>query len=68
MANGLRAERPVFDSRQGLGILFVTASRPGLGPTHPPIQWIPGALLWETEWPGRDTNHSPPSSDKFKKR
>jgi hypothetical protein len=34
-----------FDSWQGLGIfLFTIASRMALGPTQPPIQWIPGAL------------------------
>jgi hypothetical protein len=34
-----------FESRQGLGIfLYTTASRPVLGPTQPPIQWVPGAL------------------------
>jgi hypothetical protein len=39
-----------FDSRQELGIfLFNTASRPDLGPTQPPIQWVPGALSLEVK-------------------
>jgi hypothetical protein len=34
-----------FESRQGVGIyLSKTASRPALGPTQSPIQWVPGAL------------------------
>jgi hypothetical protein len=36
-----------FDSRQGLGsFLFTTVSRPALGPTLPPIQWVLGASPW----------------------
>jgi hypothetical protein len=30
-------------------------------PTHPPIQWTPGALSPEVKWPGRESDHSPPS-------
>jgi hypothetical protein len=37
--------------------LIATASRPAVGPTHPPIHWVPGVKR-----PGRETDHSPPSS------
>jgi hypothetical protein len=41
----LQAGRQGFDYRQGHRLfLFVTASRPALGPTQPHIQWMPGAL------------------------
>jgi hypothetical protein len=58
----------VFESRQGLGIfLFTTAaSTPALGPTHPPIQWVPVTLSREVKWPGRETDRSRPSSAEFK--
>jgi len=39
----LRAGRPDFDTRQGLGLfLFATASRSALGTTQPPSNWILG--------------------------
>jgi hypothetical protein len=52
-----------FESRHGLGIfLFTTSSTPGLGPTQPPIQWVPRALSLGVKWPGREVDHSPSSS------
>jgi hypothetical protein len=47
----------------GLGIiLFTTVSGTALGPTQPPIQWVPAALSLEVKRPGREAYHSPPSS------
>jgi hypothetical protein len=40
-----QAGRSRFDSRQGQDIfLYSTASRKSLGPTQPPILWVPGTL------------------------
>jgi hypothetical protein len=56
-----------FDSLQELGIfLFTTASRTALGPTQPPIQWVPGALSLGVKRSGREADHSPPSSAEVK--
>jgi hypothetical protein len=56
-----------FDSRQGLGIfLFTTASQPTLGPTQPPIQWVPGTLSLGVKRPRSEADHSPPSSGEVK--
>jgi hypothetical protein len=47
-----------FESRQRLGIfLFTTASRTALGPTQPPIQWVPGVLSVGVKRPGREADH-----------
>jgi hypothetical protein len=44
-----------FDCRRRLGIfLFTTASTTALGPTEPPIQWVPGDLSLGEERPGRE--------------
>jgi hypothetical protein len=56
-----------FDSRRGLGIfLFTTESRTALGPTQPPIQWVSVALSLGVKRPGREADHSPPSSAEVK--
>jgi hypothetical protein len=56
-----------FDSWRGLGIfLFITASRTALGPTQPPIQWVPGVLSLVVKRPGREADHSSPSSAEAK--
>jgi hypothetical protein len=43
-SDGLRIRCPGFDSQQGKEVfLYAIASIPDLGPTHPRIQWVPGA-------------------------
>jgi hypothetical protein len=50
-----------------LGIfIFTTASRTALGPTQPPIRWVPEALSLGVKRPGREADHSPPSSAEAK--
>jgi hypothetical protein len=56
-----------FDSRRGLGIfLFTTVFRTALGPTQSPIQWVTGTLSLGVKRPGREDDHSPPSSAEVK--
>jgi hypothetical protein len=61
------AGRPGFDSRQGHRIyLFATVSRLALGPTQPPIHWVPGAISAGVKWPVPEANHVSPSSVEVK--
>jgi hypothetical protein len=46
--------------------LFTTTSRTALGPTQPPIQWVPRALSLGVKLPGSEADHSPPSSAEVK--
>jgi hypothetical protein len=57
----------VFESRQGLGNFpFTIAFIPALRSTQPPIQWVSEDLFLGVKWPGREADHSPPSSDEVK--
>ena len=64
IATGYGLDGPGIESRCGRD--FPHLSRPALGPTQPPIQWVP-ALSRGKERPGRDADPSPPSSVVVKK-
>jgi hypothetical protein len=59
IATGYGLGGPGIESRWGRD--FPHLCRPALGPTQPPVQWVPG-LYRGKERPGRDANPSPPSS------
>jgi len=42
---------------------YITSKR---GPTQPPIHWVPGGLFLGVKRPGREADHSPPSSAEIK--
>jgi hypothetical protein len=43
-----------FECRRSWEFLFTTVSRTALGPTQPPIQWIPRALSLSIKRPGNE--------------
>jgi hypothetical protein len=49
-----------------LGISKQQKTRTALGATQPPIQWVSGALSLGVKRPGREADHSPPSSAEVK--
>jgi hypothetical protein len=65
-SEGCGLEDRVFESRQEMGVLFTTVSSPALGPAQPPIQRLPGALSLGVKRPGREADHSRPSSAEVK--
>jgi hypothetical protein len=68
-AVGIATGYGLDDRRVGVPVLveaknfhFSTSSRPVLGLTQPPIQWVPGALSPRVKQQGREADHSPPTS------
>jgi hypothetical protein len=55
----------IIFSEEGI-FLFSSASRTALGPIQPPIQRVPGAHSLGVKRPGRESDHSPPSSAEVK--
>jgi hypothetical protein len=56
-----------FDCRPGLGIfLLPTAFREALEPTRPPIPRVTEVISLGVKRPGREADHSPPSSAEIK--
>jgi hypothetical protein len=51
---------------RGRIFLFSTMSRLAPGPTQPLIQWVLGTIFPRVKWPGREADHSRPSSDEVK--
>jgi hypothetical protein len=51
--------------RGNIFLFSITCRRP-LGPTQPPIQWVPAALSSEVKWQEREADHSLPSSAEVK--
>jgi hypothetical protein len=46
--------------------LSIPLSRKALGPIQPPIQRVPRSLSLRVKQPGREVDHSPPSSAEVK--
>jgi hypothetical protein len=62
----LRAGRPRGQSSspgREKNFLFSVSSRLVLGPTQPPIQWVPGVLSPGVKRPEREADYSPTSSE-----
>jgi hypothetical protein len=65
-------KRPAVKTYCGSGgtvlriLLFTTASRTALGPTQPPIQWVPEALSLGVKRPGREADRLPLSGAEVK--
>jgi hypothetical protein len=64
---GLDDGKVQFPSPGRVNFLFPMSSRPTLGSTQPPIQWVPGTPSLGVKRPERKAEHSPPTSAEVKK-
>jgi hypothetical protein len=59
---GRQKNRQIISQRRQEFSHLSTAFRPVLCPNRPLIYRVPGSLSMEVKWPGRENNHSSPSS------
>jgi hypothetical protein len=52
--------------RGSYGIFLFTTSTVALGPTQPPVQWVPEALVSGVKWLECEADFSPPSGAEAK--
>jgi hypothetical protein len=64
IATGYRLDGPGIETRWERD--FPHPSRPALGPTQQPIQWVPG-LSWGVKLPERGVDHPPQLAPRLKK-
>jgi hypothetical protein len=67
IANGYGLDDQGVESRWENNFHFSMSSKSALRPTQLPIQWVRGALSPGVKWPGRKSDHSPPTSAEVKK-
>jgi hypothetical protein len=67
LATGWTTEGPCSSSGGVKNVRFSISPRPVLGPTQPPIQWLPGALSQGVKQPGQEADRSLPVSAEIKK-
>jgi hypothetical protein len=67
IATGYWLDGPSSSLDRVKNFLFTTSSRPALGSTQLPIQWVLGDFSPGVKRPGREADHSLPASVKVKK-
>jgi hypothetical protein len=66
LATGCINKSSNFESQKGQELILSTSSRPTVGPTQSPIQWIRAVISLRIKRPQSQTDKSPPTNAEFK--